>query len=211
MLIDWTRLLPALLCLLPPIAWFHGRRVRYRALSHDWSGYWMRTFGLGLHSIDFGRAVLGAWCLAAGIAALPDATGPWRHGALVVQGAILAAAVALQTFVSKQPGTTHAPFAFMAGLVVGFLPLHIAGLALCLAVAIAAGLRTPAGFFPVFAFSIMVIGLALSGMAGLIRLALIASITVLPWLLTLLFPRTLVLSHLTRRISAAEAAEPDPR
>lgn len=211
MLIDWIRLLPALICLLPPIAWFHGRRVRYRALSHDWSGYWRRTLGLGLHTIDFGRAALGAWCLTTSIAALPDATGPWRHAPLLVQGAVLAVAVGLQTFVSKQPGTTHAPFAFVAGLVLGFLPLPIAALALSLAVAVAAGLRTPAGFFPVFAGAILALGLALSGMAGVVRLALVAGITALPWLLTLLFPRTLVLSHLNRRISAAEASEPDPR
>ena len=42
MLIDWLRLIPALLLLLTPIGVFHHDRVKYRALMRDWNGYWRR-------------------------------------------------------------------------------------------------------------------------------------------------------------------------
>jgi hypothetical protein len=206
MLIDWLKFLPALVLLLPPVALFHTKRVRYRALSHGWSGYWSRTFSLGLHSIDFGRAMLGAWWLADGISAGPDAYGLMRHGALFIQVPLLALAVTLQTLVSREPGSAHAPLTFVAGLVAGFLPPWIAAFSLLLGIVIAAGLRSPAGFFPLLGACVIAVGLLFSRTKLLPSLAGLACVVALPWMLTLLFPRYLALTYVARRASGSDTS-----
>jgi hypothetical protein len=208
MLIDWSRFLPAVLVLWFPIALLHGRRVRYRTLTHDWSGYWTRTFSLGLHAVDFGRAMLGAWWLAESLSAVAAARGFSRHLPLVIIAAVLGIAVTLQTLVCKQPDSSHAPFAFAGGMVAGFLPPAISAFSLLLAIVIAAGVRSPIAFFPMLSFAILAVGLLLTRTRLLPSVATAAGVVFLPWLLTLLFPRELVVSHLAKHPSVGDA-KPD--
>jgi hypothetical protein len=199
MLIDWAKFGPALLLLLIPIALFHGKRVRYRAVQREWDGYWGRTASLGLHAIDFGRAALGAWLLVEALKIAPGSVGTTRYGPTLIQAAVLGLATTLQTMVCKERYAAHAPFTFVAGLVVGFLPPLIAGLALLLAVVLAYGARTPAPFFPILSVSIAAFGVFLTGKRNLLTLVITACAVALPWLLCLLFPRPLVVSYLPRR------------
>lgn len=116
MLIDWLRLVPALVFLLTPIAVFHDKHVRYRALMRDWEGYWRRTLSLGLHTIDLLRALLGVWLLTEAVRRVPEAQGLMRFGAYFVHGAVLCVATVVQAVVCKEPEAAHAPFAFVVGL-----------------------------------------------------------------------------------------------
>ena len=127
MLIDWVKLIPVLLLLLTPIGLFHGKHVHYREIVRDWEGFWGRTIGLGLHTIDFFRAALGAWLLVEAINRAPDAQGIMNYGAITARAGILALATVLQAVVCKDSEAAHAPFAFIAGLTVGFLPPLVAG------------------------------------------------------------------------------------
>lgn len=207
-LIDWSKFLPALLLLLTPIALFHGRQVRHRALPQDWSGYWQRTFSLGLHTIDFGRAMLGAWCLAEALTAHPSATGFMRFNPVLAKAGVLALAAALQTFVCKEPDSAHAPFAFLGGLVLGFLPFHIASFSLLIAIVVAAGTRAPTVFFPVLSLAVVIVGALFEQKKLLLVVSCTAVVVGLPWLLVLLFPRQWVVTHVLKR-TGAPSTPPD--
>jgi hypothetical protein len=173
--------------------------VRYRSVSRDWDRHWPRIFSLGLHVIDLGRAALGAWLLTQAVLRAPDATGLLRHGPLLTQAAVLAAAVLVQTFVCKERDAAHAPFAFVIGLVAGFLPPMLAGLAILFALTIVIGARMPAALFPILAVAVMAIGFLLHGKKLLPSLAITAGVVALPSLVTTLFPRRLVVSYRARR------------
>lgn len=209
MIIDWPRLLIALALLLVPIAVFHGERVRYRALMRDWDGYWARTFGLGLHTIDLFRALLGAWLLAEAIRRSPEAKEVMKYAAVATQGAILGLAALIQAVVCKEPETAHAPFAFVIGLILGFAPPTVAGFALVLAIALALGSNSPAGFFPVVAIGVMGAGALFEGKKLLLQCGVLGAAVLLPWLYTLLFPRHFVSSYRAKR--KTEAPPPPPR
>jgi hypothetical protein len=198
MVIDWLRFSGALLLLLVPIALFHGPRVRYRSVSRDWDRHWPRIFSLGLHSIDLGRAALGAWLLTQAVERVPGATGLLRQGVLLTDAAVLGVAVLVQTFVCKERDAAHAPFAFVIGLVAGFLPPLLAGFAVLLAIAIAIGARMPAALFLILAASVMAIGyfFVRSGLPGV---AIVAGAVALPSLATAMFPRRLVVSYRAKR------------
>ncbi len=206
MLIDWVRFTPALLLLLTPIAIFHGHRVHYRALRRDWEGYWGRAASLGLHAIDFGRAMIGAWLLFEAVKATPGASGLLRQGPIVVQTFVLCLATLLQTMICKEQDAAHAPFAFVSGLAAGFLPPLIAVFAFVLAVIVAFGTRSGTGFFPMLSISIVGIGVLLTGRKAQFVLAAAACAVVVPWLLTLLFPRTLMATYLARHTKRTVAA-----
>ncbi len=195
MLIDWLRFAPALVCLLTPIGLFHGRRIRYRAIEREWQGYWARTLGLGLHTIDLGRAALGAWLLFEALQPDPAVRTAARHLPLVVQGGVLALAVLLQTLVCREPDAVHAPFAFAAGLACGGLPPAVAFFALALALALTLGANAPAAFFPLAAISVGGLGLLLEGRQALLLLATVGFALLLPWLASLLARRHFVATH----------------
>jgi hypothetical protein len=195
MIIVWAKLLPALVLLMPPIALFHGRRVRYRAVMRDWDGFWLPTLALGLHTIDFARAALGAWWLAEAIPALPVSEDVIPFLPLLLQAAILAIATTLQTLVCKEPEAAHAPFAFVAGLVAGLVPPLIAGFGLLLAMVLALGSRVAAAFFPVLSLGVVGIGLLFTGKKFDYEIAVAAVPAILPFLVTLLFPRHFVSSY----------------
>src|SRR5215212_2157351 len=130
MLIDWLKLVPAIVLLLAPMALFHGGKVRYRSLPSGFESYWGRTFALGLHSIDLCRAILGAWLLVEAVTVPPDFEGPMRHAPVIIQGAVLFVGMLLQTFVCKEADAAYPPVAFAIGVVLGFLPPLVGGFAL---------------------------------------------------------------------------------
>jgi len=205
MLIEWPKLVAALVLLLVPVALFHGKQVVYRDVSRDWDGYWRRTFGLGLHVVDFVRAMLGAWLLAEAVTSAPAAEGAMKYSFFATQSAVFALALMLQTLVCKEEDAAHAPFAFVSGLVLGFLPPLVAGFALLLAVVITFGTKLASGYFPILAASVSGIGFLFTGKKNLYALLAVTFAAGLPWLLTLLFPRHFVSSLRAKpKISAPE-------
>lgn len=202
MLIDWVKFLPALLFLLTPIALFHGKRVRYRGLDQSWDGYWKRALALGLHSIDVLRATAGAWLLAESFRGAPDTTGVLRYAPLAAQFGLLCLATTVQTMVCKERDSANAPFAFVAGLAIGYLPPLTSGFALVIAFVVAFGARLAPIFFPFLAVAIVGLGMLLNGKKLLYVLISVACAIALPWLLCLLFPRTLVVSYWHKRTTA---------
>ena len=208
LLIDWTKFLPALVLLLTPMALFHGRRVRHRALPQDWQHYWGRTFSLGLHSIDLGRAILGAWNLADALTLKPDVSGFAQHAPLMVQVSVLIVACILQTFICREPGSAHAPFAFVSGIVLGFLPPTIAGFSLLLALVAALGTRAPTAFFPLLALALLAMEFVLDQSRILPSVAGLAFALTFPWVLVLLFPRQWVVTVAPKRTTGAAYEDP---
>src|SRR4051812_27241943 len=101
-LVNWSKLIPALLLLLTPVAILHGRHVRHRAVVRSWEGYWSRVVLLWSHPFDFARSALGGWWLAEALR-VPDAHGVMRYTPFFVHAAVLMAASALQTLVCKEP------------------------------------------------------------------------------------------------------------
>ena len=213
MLIDWTKFIAAVLLLVPPVALLHGKRVRYRALMRDWDGYWRRTLAHGTHTIDLVRAILGGWLLVDAFAEMTAVTGPMRHVPLLLQAAVLGVAIVAQTLVCKEEDAANAPFTFVAGLAFGFLvpllpgwaPFATAGFAVVLATVVSYGAREPAVFFPLLAAALAAAGYLFTRMKLMLPLAVLCPIVVMPWLLTLLFPRHFVVSYLARRADAASA------
>lgn len=199
MIIHWTIFLPAVILLLIPITLFHGPKIRYRGISHDWRTIWPNAFDLGLHSIDFGRAVLGAWLLVDSLSRGP-ATGLMRHSILITHAGVLIAAVILQITFRAKPDTVHAPFTFVAGLVLGFYPPSIAAYALLLAVVAALGTKAPSVFFPVLGLALAAVGTVFVKKFTL-TLAVGVLVVTLPWLWSLLFRCEMMASYRARRAS----------
>jgi len=207
MLIDWPRLILALVLLLPPIGLFHGKKVCYRAMMRDWDGYWLRTLTLPYHVIDFVRAAAGAWVLMEALKRAQGAQDLMRYSAFMAQAAVLAVATVLQAIVCKEPEAAHAPFAFVTGLALGFLPPLVAVFALVLAAALALGGNSPTVFFPVLALAVPAIGALFTQNKFLYELIIVAIAVALPWLVTLLFPRHFVCSYRAK----PKTADPPPR
>ncbi|MBI3884976.1 MAG: hypothetical protein HY302_04515 [Opitutae bacterium] len=205
MIVHWTLFLPALALLLVPIALFHGPKVRYRGIAHDWRDIWKQTFALGLHTVDFCRATLGAWWLLESLQKGAHATGAMRFAVPATGAAVLLSATLLQTTFRAKPDSVHAPFVFLGGLVFGFYPPAIAAYALLLATVTAFGTKAPAVFFPILAF-------ALPGVGSLFARGLLPSLVVgslvalLPWLWSLLFSREMVVSYRGRRPSEGSSS-----
>jgi hypothetical protein len=203
--INWSKFLPALLLLLAPLALLHGKNVRYRAVVRGWEGYWSRVFMLAWHPVDFIRAATGAWLLAEALR-VPDAYGLMRYMPYVIHGVVFVAATVIHTLTCKEPESAQAPFAFLIGLVVGYLPALLLGyapfltavVAVLLAAVLARGLNSPAVFFPVLALAVIALGIVFAQKKLLLPLAAIAPALGLPWLLTLLFPRDLVVPYLMK-------------
>ncbi len=206
MLIDWPKLLAALVLLLVPVALFHGKRVVYRDVSRDWVGFWPRTFGLDLHYADLFRAVLGAWLISEALTRAPEVAGAMKYSSYAAQTAVFALALTLQTMICKEEDSAHAPFAFVSGLALGFVPPFIAGPALLLAILITFGTKVASIYFPVLAAAVSALGFPFTGKKHIFALLIVTITAGLPWLLTLLFPRHFVASLRAK----PKIGEPEP-
>ena len=204
MIVDWIRFAAALVLLLTPIAVFHGKHVHYRPIRRDLDAHWSRILRLGLHALDAARGAVGGWLLVNALGQDPAAHGLFRYSVMLTQGAVLLAAVTLQTFFCREPDCAHAPFAFVLGLLFGFCPPVIAGFSLVLALAVAGGSRTPAAFFPTLSLAVLALGFLLGGKAMVVQLIFGICAIMLPWLYSLLFSRDLVISYRARRSSEDE-------
>lgn len=187
----WLTFPPALFLLLPPIGWFHRDTVHYRAISRDWRGHWSQILSLRLHLLDLVRAALGGWLLRQAV--LSTSSGATTA---ILHAVVLALAVALQTLVCRAERAALAPFAFTTGLVLGYCLVLGAGFALVLTVALTAGLRLPALFFPLLGLSVAGAEALFRGPGAMLDLAPIASAVALPWLLMLLSRRRFVVAYL---------------
>ena len=203
MLIDWIEFGPALVLLLTPIALFAGERVSYREISRDWSQHWSRALSHGHHAIDLLRAVLGAWLLTEALARTPGVRGLAGQLVPLTQAGVLVSSVLIQTVVCRKLDSAHAPFAFVVGLLFGFLPPLIAVFGVVIALVIAVGVRAPAAFFPVLALSVSAAGLFFTGRKFQIVLVIAAGAVLLPWLYSLLFRRELVVPYRSRHTKPA--------
>lgn len=206
MSIDWIKFVPALLLLLTPIALFHGRGVRYRSLPASFEGYWGRTFALGLHTIDLVRAILGGSLLVQSLEPAPELLDPMnvalngpQIAVLATTAAVLLVAILLQTFVCKEEDAANPPFAFAIGVVLGFLPLAIAGSAIFVAIMAAFGIRSVSFFFPLLSFTVMGAGALFFGHKSIFSAGAVAAVMLTPWLFTLLFPRHFVIAYAARK------------
>ena len=117
-----------------------------------------------------------------------------KYSFFAAQSVVFALAVTLQTLVCKEHDASHAPFAFVSGLVVGFLPPLVAGFALVLAVITSFGISVGSAYFPVLAGAVCAVGFTFTGKKNVYALTAVAVAVGLPWLLTLLFPRHFVSS-----------------
>jgi hypothetical protein len=199
MLIDWSKFIPALLLLLTPVALFHGRKVRFRAVSRDWDRHWVPVLSLGLHTIDFLRALLGTWLLGQALTRVAGAHGLAGQAVLITQAVVLCVAVTLQATICKEEDAINAPFTFVTGLIFGFLPPTIAGFGVLLAVVITAGLRSPEAYFPLVGIATVASGFLFSGRSMLLSLAIMFLAAFLPFLVSILFSRHMVISYRARR------------
>jgi hypothetical protein len=209
MLINWLMLIPAALLLLAPTGAFHGNEVRYRAVSRDWSNHWRQFLAYEWHWIDFIRAAAGTWLLSTALTRAPGASGLAGQSAFLTQVGVIAFAMLLQTAVCREPDAARAPFAFIVGLVCGWLPPLIAGFGVVFAFTLAAGARSPAAFFPLLAVSVGAAGYLFTGKRLALTLAAFAAITLVPWLYALLFNRTLVVAYRSRTGSASPLRRSD--
>lgn len=206
MLVDWLKFSAALLLLLTPVGIFHDRKVHYRPISREWGDHWAQIVSLGLHTIDFLRATVGAWLLIESLQSAPAARGLLRYAVISTQAAVALVGITLQSVVCKEADSANAPFAFLAGLVTGFLPPVVAGFAIMITVVIAAGARFPASFFPVLALAVPGMGLLFTGKKHLLILIVTAVTVLLPWLISLLFSLELVVSYRARRHGSTHGA-----
>jgi len=198
-LVDWPRFIAATILLLTPIGLFHGRRVRYRAISRDWDHHWPQVLQLGLHTIDFLRAALGTWLLLASLTVAPKAHGLAAFAPLLVSTAIRVLAVWLQAIVCREPEAIQAPFLFVAAsLLAGTAPLP-ATIALALAIPIALGARAPIAFFPLLSVFFFAADFLFAGRGAIIKHVAEICLPLVPWLWALLFNRDLVVGYRSRR------------
>lgn len=202
MIIDWSKLLPALLFLLLPIGLFHGKKTRFRAIERDWDQHWPQILTLGLHWIDLVRAFAGAWWLVDGLSAAPGVRGLMSYAPALAEGGVLILSVMLQTFVCKERDSAHAPFLFVTGLVLGAFSPTAAGFAIVLAAVAATGTRTPVAYFPILALALAGLGYAFEGRKAVPLLAPGAVAVIVPWLLPLMFHRDLLVTYRARRTSS---------
>ena len=199
MLIDWPRFAAALVLLLTPVALFHGRKVRFRAVSRDWDRHWVQILSLGLHTIDFLRALLGTCLLVQALTRVAGAHGLAGQAVFITQAAVLGVAVTLQAIICKEEDAVNAPFAFVTGVIFGFLPPTIAGFGVLLAIVITAGLRSPEAYFPLVGIATVASGFLFAGKGMLLSLAITFLAAFLPFLESILFSRHMVISYRARR------------
>ena len=199
MIIDWVKFAPALLLILLPIGLFHGKKTRFRYISREWDDHWPQILTLGLHWIDLGRAIIGAWWLSESLKLGNSAVGIERYGVPLITATVFTLGVLLQTFVCKERDSANAPFMFVTGLALGFYAPATAGFPILLALTIACGARSPVTYFPLLAVGVMGGGYVFEGKPAMLKICLTASALMLPWLLTLMFGRDLVITYRAKR------------
>jgi len=200
MTIDWLKFLPALVLLLTPGDWFNGgSKVRYRDVTRDWDGYWLRAFAHGMHSIDLGRAALGTWLLIDSLHGAVGARGFAKYEVLLLQGGIRMLAVFIQTVVCREEDSVNAPFTFVTGVLLGGMSPIVAVFAIALALPIALGSRSPVAFFPVVALAHLGIGFWFKGKGSVFGLSFGAFAAMIPFLWAIMFRRELVVAYRAKR------------
>lgn len=209
MLIDWSRLVPALVLLLTPIAVFHGPRVRHRALPQDWRNYWGPTLRLGLHTIDLLRGFLGAWYLTVALLPADGAFGVAKLVPGALGGLVLCLATFVQALVCKEENAMNAPFAFVAGLTLGFLPPAVGCFGLLIAAVVASGTRSAPAFFPVLAVAVIGAGFLFGNFKFQLPVWFVAAASAGPWFYALLFPRAWIVTHAQKRTNRTIPSGPD--
>lgn len=214
--IDWPKFLPALLLLLLPIGLFHGKRTQVRPITRDWHGEWGQIFKHVLHWADLARAIGGAWLLNHSLTGTTDALGISRYAVPLTIWTVLISAVALQTFVCKEPDSSLAPFTFIIGLAFGYFPPLIVVLPVLAAITVAAGSSTAGAFFPMFAVALMIgvfvsgVGLTTRGNGPIVSAATGFCFSILPWLLSIMFARDMVIALHPRPKTPHSASELPP-
>lgn len=213
MLIAWPLFAPALLLLLTPVSVFHGRRFHYRGISRHWEASWMNLPSLGLQAADLARAALGTWLLVEALSLPPGVSGgSARYLLLGVQGGVMALGALLQTVPCREPDSAYAPFAYATGLLIGFAPPLIIAFGLTMALVATIGTRIPALYFTVLPAATLGAAFLFTGKKLLLNLGLLGFAIMLPWLVSLLFSRELVLAWRRNRsrTAAAGAAKHSP-
>ena len=209
MTIDWLKFLPALVLLLTPGDLFNGgEKARYRDVTRDWEGYWVRALLHGMHSIDLVRAALGTWLLLESLHGAPDPRGLAKYEVLMVQGGIRILAVFLQTVVCREKDAVNAPFTFVIGLLVGGLSPVVGLFAVALAVPVALGSRSALAFFPVLALGQLGIGFWFKGKGAVFSLGFGAFAALVPFLWAIMFRRDLVVAYRAKRQASDGSRSP---
>ena len=199
MTIDWLMFVPALLLLLTPGDLFNGGKARYRDVTRDWDGYWLRTLAHALHTADLIRAALGTWLLLNSLHGAVNPHGFAKYEVLLTQGGIRIFAVFIQTIVCREPEAANAPFAFVVGLLLGGSSPVVAAFAIALALPVALGTRSAIAFFPVVALAHLGIGFWFQGKGAVLRLCFGAVAAMIPFLWSLMFRRDLVVAYRAKR------------
>ncbi len=200
MTIDWLKFLPAIVLLLTPGDLFNGgEKVRYRDVTRDWDGYWLRALAHGMHSIDLVRAALGTWLLLESLHGVANPRGFAKYEVLCLQGGIRILAMFIQTIVCREKDAVNAPFAFVIGLLLAGISPMVAVFAIALALPIALGSRSALMFFPVLALAHLGIGFWFKGKGGLFSLSFGALAAMIPFLWTIMFRRDLVVAYRAKR------------
>jgi hypothetical protein len=147
------------------------------------------------------------WLLDEALTLAPGAHGPARYSVLLTQGAVLLLGIVLQTAVCRETDSLRAPFTFVAGVVIGFLPWQTAAFALSLAAVVALGVRAPGLFFLFVGIAVVPMGFLFSGKSFLPRLSITFVVLSLPLLLSLLARRPLVVEYRARRADSDTVAK----
>lgn len=195
MTVSWPVLICTLLVLFFPTRLFTRKRV-WRRLDHppqDETGrvrWWWATPGL---VIDVACGA-GGTLLLHGYAfeAEPRAIGFSAVAPSLTAYGLLAAAVVYRLPVWGGPRVCAAPVAFMAGILWAVLPPMAAGTATVLALCTALALRSLAGAFIAAAIAVMAAGLLFK--APRFDLVMVATLSFLPVVISLLSFRTLALA-----------------
>ncbi len=199
MTIDWLKFLPALVLLLTPGDLFNGGKIRFRDVTRDWDGYWLRALSHGLHTIDLARAALGTWLLLDALHGAVNPHGFAKYEVLLWQGGIRIFAVLFQTVVCREEHAVNAPFTFVIGLLLGGISPVVSLFAIALALPVARGSGAPAAFFPVVALAYLGIGFWFKGKGAVLGLTVGAAAAMLPFLWSLLFRREMVVAYRAKR------------
>jgi hypothetical protein len=208
MTIDWLKFLPALLLLLTPGDLFNGSKVRYRDVTRDWDGYWLRALAHGLHTFDLARGALGTWLLLNSLHGAVNPHGFAKYEVLLTHGGIRIFAVLIQTIVCREPEAVNAPFAFVVGLLLGGSSPVVAAFAVALAMPIALGTRAAIVFFPVVALAHLGIGFWFNGKGAVLGQSFGAVAAMVPFLWSLMFRRDLVVAYRAKRLPADSPHSP---
>lgn len=206
MLIDWPRLIAALVLLLFPIGALHRGKVRCRPISREWNEHWGRIFLLWQHTFDLIRAGVGVWLLTGAIHLAPGAKGLLRYAPITSQAAVVVLGVFLQTIFCREEDSANAPFAYLIGLLAGYLPPVVAGFSILITLVITMGSRFPSAFFPVLALASAGMGFLFTGKKHALILIVAGTACLVPWLFSLLFSRDLVISFRARRHDPVDAS-----